>query len=69
MLLEEWTVLLNIFSILSIVILGIIVLDIIVANIKKKKLDNEIKRSKERLSRLKPKGKKYWPDGSTLDLK
>ena len=69
MLLEEWAVLLNIFSILSIVILGIIVLDIIVANIKKKKLDNEIKRSKERLSRLKPKGKKYWPDGSTLDLK
>ena len=69
MLMEEWAVLLNTFSLLSILILGIIVLDIIVSKIKNKKLDNEIKRSKERLSKLKTKGKKYLPDGSTLDLK
>jgi hypothetical protein len=66
---EEWAILLYIISTLSIFILGIIVIDIIITNIKKKKLDNEIKRSRERLSRIKPKGKKYWPDGSTLDLK
>ena len=66
---EEWAVLMNTLSILSIFILSIIIIDVIISNIKKKKLDNEIKRSRERLSRIKPKGKKYWPDGSTLDLK
>lgn len=50
------------------IIFVITVLDMIVTKIKKISLDRKIKRSKENLSKMKPKGTKFYPDGVSEEL-
>lgn len=50
------------------IIFVITLFDMIVTKIKKINLDRKIKRSKENLSKMKPKGIKFYPDGVSEEL-